>query len=166
MVDFRTSYCKSSLCMHGEKIHAYGMHKLEQFYAHCGLAVNLHIIHLTKAPGYFNVAYCLSTKTKIWRTQVLICSTEILFNISHVIGEMYRVASKHPYWKEHTVWHTVWHCGLCENARISRGTVLNFHTVHSATLCDCVFFPVGTNNPCDSNVTKFTDREFSRSKII
>ena len=38
MVDFRTSYCKSSLCMHGEKIHAYGMHKLEQFCAHCGLA--------------------------------------------------------------------------------------------------------------------------------
>ena len=25
--------------MHGEKIHAYGMHKLEQFCAHCGLAV-------------------------------------------------------------------------------------------------------------------------------
>ena len=26
--------------MHGEKIHAYGMHKLEQFCAHCGLAVH------------------------------------------------------------------------------------------------------------------------------
>ena len=39
MVYFRKSYCKSSLCMHGEKIHAYGMHKLEQFCAQCGLAV-------------------------------------------------------------------------------------------------------------------------------
>ena len=39
MVDFKTSYCKSSICMHGEKIHAYGMHKLEQFCAHCRLAV-------------------------------------------------------------------------------------------------------------------------------
>ena len=42
MVDFRTSYCKSSLCMQCEKIHAYGMHKLEQFCAHCGLAVCSH----------------------------------------------------------------------------------------------------------------------------
>ena len=38
MVDFRTSHCKSSLCMHDEKIHAYGMWKLEPYCAYCGLA--------------------------------------------------------------------------------------------------------------------------------
>ena len=33
--------------MHGEKIHAYGMHKLEQVCAHCRLAVRLKDIHRT-----------------------------------------------------------------------------------------------------------------------
>ena len=46
-VDLRTSHCKSSLCMHGEKIHAYGMSKLEAYCAYCGLAVS-DCAHLTK----------------------------------------------------------------------------------------------------------------------
>ena len=37
-VDFRTSHCKSSLCMHGEKIHAYGMRKIEGFRPLCRIA--------------------------------------------------------------------------------------------------------------------------------
>ena len=40
-VDFRTSHCKSSWCMHGEKIHAYGMCKLEQYCGRSRCTVNL-----------------------------------------------------------------------------------------------------------------------------
>ena len=36
--DIRTSHCKSSLCMHGEKIHDYGMSKIEGFRSLCRIA--------------------------------------------------------------------------------------------------------------------------------
>ena len=151
MVDFRTSYCKSSLCMHGEKIHAYGMHKLEQFCAQCGLAVYIKLCKsagtLTKSPPSSSHMHNLSHL--VWTI-----STHYLVTFPKRIHPGFREfrtsqhASLHAPVAQHP--HHLY-CKVYTGSRLTSESSLKYFSSHTRLCTDlhpCIFlnFSKGINN--------------------